>query len=205
VGFVALPVAKLATLFHILVLERPDVRIEWLRRGFPLQDEPLLGDADVALLPEPPLDDGLEAMTIGVSRMVVIVAAGHPLTLLDRGLEVADVLDQPFLDGRRLHRGWRSFWTLDAQRGGPAVGVGDVEEPDAALDLLAGGHAIATFPASLADGLSHPGVVAVPLVDGPPVRTMLVWRGGEEHEVVEHLLDIAREMFERVGRRRPSS
>jgi DNA-binding transcriptional LysR family regulator len=205
VAFMALPVARLASLFRVLLLERPDVRLEWLRRGLPLQDVPLLGDADVALLPEPPLDDGLEALTIGVSRMVVIVAAGHPLTRLDRDLRVADVLDQPFLDGRRLHRGWRSFWTLDAYRGGPPAGVGDVDEPDAALDVLAGGDAVATFPASLADGLAHPGVVALQLVDGPPVRTMLVWRARARNDVIEHLLDIAREMFGANEPHRPSS
>jgi hypothetical protein len=36
-----------------------------------------------------------------------------------------------------------------------------------------------------------PGVVALPLTDGPQVRTLLVWRADDENPIVRSLIDLA--------------
>src|SRR4051812_44438272 len=86
----------------------------------------------------------------------------------------------------------RSSWPPSGRRtpiaGARRRAVDGAADVDEAIELLASGSAIATFPESLADGLPHPGLVSLPLVDGPTVRTRLVWRAGDDNRDVEHLL-----------------
>src|SRR3954453_21293707 len=94
VAFDALPLARWGSLFHVLLLERPGIRLEWLPREVPRDDRPLLdgahggvrplpGGADGGWLAEPPLDPDLDARTVGSSPMVVVMAAGHRLARHD--------------------------------------------------------------------------------------------------------------------------
>jgi DNA-binding transcriptional LysR family regulator len=189
-----LPAAHWGPLFHVLRLERPDVELEWQSAPFPSPDRSLLDGADVGVLVEPPREDGLDALTMAVSRMVVVMAVGHRLARRPE-LTVADVVDEPFPGGADLHPEWRSFWTLDAQRGGPPRLTDDgVFDAGRGLEVVAAGRAIATLPASLASGLAHPGVVAIPLVDGPPVATRLLWRSDDPNPILRCLIDLAKSM-----------
>jgi DNA-binding transcriptional LysR family regulator len=195
VAFDTLPLARWASLFQVLLLERPGIRLEWLPREFPRDDQPLLDGADVGLFVEPPLDSGLDALTVGSSPMVVLMPVGHRLAR-HHELRVADVLAEPFFDAPHLNPEWRAFWSLDSYRGGPppATRLG-AENLQSAMTAIAGGDAIGTFAASLADGLPHPGVIWLPLVDGPTVATRLVWRADDSHPAICTLVDIARDMF----------
>jgi DNA-binding transcriptional LysR family regulator len=183
-----LPHAQWGPLFHVFRLEQPDVQLEWQPTGFPTRGQPLLDGADVGLFVEPPQEAGLCAFTIDASSMVVIVAAGDRLARHDE-LRVADILDRPFPGGATLHPQWSAFWTLDAQRGGPPRRTDDdVRTAEDGLRVVAAGRAVATISARVASGLAHPGVVTLPLSDGPLVRTRLVWRSGEDNAAVHSLL-----------------
>src|SRR4051812_25074405 len=116
VAFHALPLARWGPLFQVLCLEQPGVRLEWQAVGFPVRGRPVLDGAEVGLFVAPPHEEGLSALTIEMSRMVVMVAVGHRLTRHDE-LMVADVIDEPFAASPDLHPQWRAFWTLDEQRG----------------------------------------------------------------------------------------
>lgn len=168
---------------------------EWRAAPFPTRGRSLLEGADVGVLLAPPHEDGIEELTIAVSAMVVVMAAGHPLARRPQ-LEVADVVDETFPGtGAEVHPQWQAFWTLDAQRGGRAPQTADlVSEAGEGLDVVSEGRAIGTFPAALVAGLSHPGVVAVPLTDAPPIATKLLWRSGERSPVVRALVDLASAM-----------
>ena len=195
VAFTPLPLARWGPLFHVLLLEQPGLRLEWVTTSFPRRDRPLLEGADVGLFIEPPPEPGLRTLVVGTSPMAVVMAVGHRLAG-DHELRIADVLDEPFPEGADQHPRWRAFWTLDAYRGGPPRrSHAEAVDPDAGLRAIVAGDAIATFPLALADGLPHPGVIALPLVDGPAVTTRLVWRAGETHDAVHALVDIARDMF----------
>jgi DNA-binding transcriptional LysR family regulator len=112
-------------------------------------------------------------------RSRVVVAAGHRLAHHDE-LSVADILEEPFPGSPSLHPKWTAFWTLDAQRGGPPrVTNDDVATAEDGLEVVAAGRAIATVPAGVANGLAHPGVVALPLRDGSPVQTRLLWHSDD--------------------------
>jgi DNA-binding transcriptional LysR family regulator len=186
-----LPHARWGPLFHVFRLEHPGVRLDWTATGFPARDDPLLGSADVGLFLEPPAQDGFAALTLDVSPMAVIVPAGDRLADHDR-TRVADILDRSFPGTPSLHPAWTAFWTLVEQRGGPPQFTDDdVRTAEHALHVVAAGRAIATMSTTVATGLAHPGVIALPLRDGPPIRTRLVWRSGDDNPAVNALIDLA--------------
>jgi DNA-binding transcriptional LysR family regulator len=194
VAFDALPCARWGPLFQVLCIEQPSVRLHWLAVGFPTRERSLLDGADVGLFVAPPYEAALSALTIETSPMLVLLAVGHRLSR--RGeLRVADILDEPFPGGPDLDPRARMFWTLDERRGAPPKLTGDrVESAQRWLDVVASGRAIATVPAAIAGGLPHPGVVAVPLADGPSVATRLVWRSDNENPLVRALVHLAADM-----------
>ena len=186
-----MPTARWAPLFHVFRLEHPDLRLEWQPTGFPIRGHSLLEGAEAGLLVEPPPETGCSALTLDVSPMAVIVAAGDRLAHHTE-LRVADILDRPFPGGPNLNPEWTSFWTLNEQRGGPAPCTDDdVKTAEDALEVIAAGRAIGILPSSMGDGLAHPGVIALPLRDGPPVRTRLVWHSNHDNPILEALLDLA--------------
>jgi DNA-binding transcriptional LysR family regulator len=196
------PVARWGPLFHVLCFEQPGLRISWLALPFPREDAPLLADADVGLFLQPPRRPGLSALTLDVSPMVAVMAVGHRLAQ-DHELCLADVLGARFLRvDASLDREWSSFWTLDAQRGGPPAtadtAVGSMAE---GLEVVVSGAAIATTADWVAGGLPHPGVVTLPLIDAPPVETCLVWRSDDDRRVIAALVDLARAWTERRDER----
>jgi len=194
VAFDGLPLGHWAPLFHVLRLEHPDMHLEWRRMGFPSRERSLLQSADVGLFVEPPREDGLSALTLETSQMLVVMAVGHQLAR-NPELWVADILDQPFPGCPELHPQWRAFWTLDKRRRGPPPLTDDrVASPEEALSVVAAGRAIATIPATIAGGLPHPGVIAIPLMDGPPVATRLVWRPDDENPLVHSLVELGAAM-----------
>src|SRR3954451_10379374 len=186
-----LPDARWGPLFHVLCLEQPGITLSWRPVGFPMPGRPLVGDADVGLLVEPPPEEGLDTLVLESSQMVVVMAVGHPLTR-HHELRVADVLDQPFPNAEDVHAAWRAFWTLDEHRGGPPAFVGNgVTTAAAGIEVVAGSDAIATLPEWAAGGVQHPGVVSVALRDGPAVTTRLVWRAANKDPIVRALIELA--------------
>lgn len=201
VAFDALPFARWGPLFEILCIEQPGVQLEWLAVGFPTRERSLLHGADVGLFVAPPHEAGLSALTIETSRMHLLLAVGHRLGR-HHELRVADILDRPFPGGSNLHPQWQAFWTLDEHRGGPPRLTDDrVQNPEQWVHVVASGRAIGTVPATIATGLPHPGVITVPLTDGPSVVTRLVWRSDDENPLLRCLVDLASDMTrDRRGR-----
>ena len=188
------PHARWGPLFHVFRLERRDVVIEWRQAaGFPEEGRSVLEDADVGLFIEPPQETGLSAVSLDTSPMAVLMAAGHRLAAQWDELAVADILDEVFLGGSTLNPEWPAFWTLDELRGAPPRrSDDDVRNAEQALDVVAAGRALATVPLWAANGLPHPGVIALPLRDGPAVSTSLVWRSDDETPAVRSLVELAR-------------
>ena len=187
------PHARWAPLFHVFRLERRDVVIEWRPAGWPEDGRSALEDADVGLFIQPRRETGLSAVTLDTSPMAVLMAAGHRLAAECDDLAVADILDEVFLGGSDLNPEWTAFWTLDERRGAPPKrSDDDLRNAGQALDVVAAGGAIATVPLWAANWLPHPGVIALPLRDGPAVSTSLVWRSDDETPAVRSLVELAR-------------
>jgi DNA-binding transcriptional LysR family regulator len=199
IAFHAVPFARWGPLFHVLRVEQPDLELQFRAVEFPLSGRSLLQDADVGLFVAPTAEPGLDALTIESSPMLVALAPGHRLASHDE-LRVVEILSETFIGAPRLNPRWRAFWTLDAARGGPPAATDDdVRNMQQALAVVASGRAIGTVSATTASGLTHPGVVTIPLRDGPRVPTCLVWPTAGAHPAVAGLIDLARAMTGGIG------
>jgi len=185
------PLARWGPLFHVFRLEQPDVRLDWRPVGLPTPGRLLLERADVGLFIQPPQEADLRGLTLDTSAIHVVMAAGHRLAE-PHELKVADILDEPFPGAPALHPGWSAFWTLDEQRGAPAKRTDDdVRTAEDGLSVVAAERAIAIVPAWTAIALAHPGVVTLPLADGPSVATRLIWRAENNRPAVLALVELA--------------
>jgi DNA-binding transcriptional LysR family regulator len=194
VAFDTVPQARWGPLFHIARVERPNLSIDWKPVDFPRAGRPLLDGADVGLFLAPPPEQGIDSLVIERTGMVVVMAAGHRLARRAE-LSVADVLDEVFPGAPGAHPEWTAFWTLDEHRGGPPKFTDDdVANSGEGIGVVASGQAVATLPASVFDGLPHPGIVALPLSDGPWVETRLVWRSEDPNPAVRKLVELASHM-----------
>ena len=168
------PARAVGTPLSRLPGEHPGVRLDWRAVGFPVQGRSLLDGADVGVFVRPPREAGVCALTLDASPMVVVIAVGHRLRPQGT-LSVADVLDEPFVGGLTFVRNGSRFgrWMSSADDRRSALATSPAP---AGAPVVVARRAIATAPDWVASGLAHPGVVALPLEDGPPATTCLVWR-----------------------------
>jgi DNA-binding transcriptional LysR family regulator len=133
----------------------------------PSEQEKLLRDgrADVALLHRPfDSTSGLDTEELSREGQVAVLPAGHPLSARSQ-LRLADVSAVP---GLPLPR-WPA---LD---GSYPPGVGpEVRSTEQLYQLIALGRTMAVLPES-AQPLLRQGHAVVPLVDAPPVITVIAW------------------------------
>ncbi|GAA3456214.1 LysR family transcriptional regulator [Dactylosporangium matsuzakiense] len=123
------------------------------------------GRADVALL-HLPYDSpaGLDTEELTTERQVVILPAGHPLTVRPH-LLMADVADLPDLPLPR--------WPQRDGRYPPGPGP-EIREHSQLLELIALGRTCAVVAESAGVHLRRD-LVAVPLLDAPTITTLIAW------------------------------
>lgn len=156
----------LAELLDAYAAEPGAVPIEVILCG-PAEQEPMLreGRADVALLHRP-FDStaGFDTEELGTEGQVVVLPAGHPLTVR-ADVRMADITDLP---GLPLPRWPDPDGTYPP---GPGPQVRDYAQ---LLQLVALGRACAVSPESCRTGL-HGDLAAVPVLDAPKVTTVIAW------------------------------
>jgi len=139
------------------------------------------GRADVALLHRP-FDSvaGLDVEELGTEGQVLVVPAGHPLTLRDRLRldEVDDVPDLPLMRWRRADG------TYPPGRGA------EVHESTQMLQLIALGRGCVVLPESVRPLLGSD-LAAIPVVDAPLVTTVIAWPSHSRSRPVADLVRTA--------------
>ena len=194
VAFNAQPLSRWGRMFDLLRRRHPDADLVWQALEYPVAGRPPLEGADIGLLVEPQTGPELDTLTLWSEELLVAVALDHPLATRGK-LAVSEVLDQPFSGSSTLDRGWQAFWTLDRERGGPPTWSEDpVVNQSQAIDAVASGRAIAIVTAGVGEGLTHPGIATIPLIDARPAAVKLVWKAGDENPLVAALVEIARKM-----------
>ncbi|MDD7941207.1 LysR family transcriptional regulator [Actinomycetospora lutea] len=169
----------LAKLLDAYAAEASAVEVDVQLCG-PGQQERLLRDgrADVALLHRPfDATAGFDTEDLTTEGQAVFLPAGHPLAA--RGpLRMADVAQEP------LPR-----WPLPdgSYPDGPGPRVRDTAQ---LRQLVSLGRAIAVLPESARHGLADD-VVAVPLVDAPPVTTVIAWPAHSRSRALADLVRVA--------------
>ncbi|WP_199443775.1 LysR family transcriptional regulator [Umezawaea beigongshangensis] len=149
----------------------------------PAEQEGLLRDgrADVALLHRP-FDStvGFDVEELSTEGQVVILPAGHPLTVRPH-LHLADVTALP---GLPLPR-WPHLDGTYPPGPGP-----EVRDHTQLLQLVALGRACTIVPESSRSQLTGD-LVAVPVLDAPPVTTVIAWPPHSRSRAVADLVRVA--------------
>jgi len=122
------------------------------------------GGADMAFVREPVDTDGLHLIPLYAEDIVVAMHHEHLLTL-EKKLHLADLDDQPRIDGVPSEAMFRS---------------------------IAAGDGIAVVPQSVAKALRRKDVVAMTLEDAEPSRVGLAWPRDAQHELVDEFIGIVR-------------
>ena len=156
----------LAKLLDAYAAEPEAVKVDVLLCG-PGEQERLLRDgrADVALLHRP-FDGmaGLDTEDLITEGQLLVLPSGHPLSTRP-SLELAEVealRDLPM-----------PVWP-NSDGDYPDAEGPEVHDSAQLLQLISLGRAAAILPESVRSGL-HSGLVAVPIVDAPPVTTVIAW------------------------------
>ena len=146
----------------------------------PGEQERLLRDgrADVALLHRPfDATAGFDTEDLTTEGQSLFVPAGHPLSTRT-DLHLAEVADLPM-----------PRWPLPG--GGYPEGPGPQVHDTAQLrQLVSLGRAVAVLPDSAGSGPTD-AVVAVPVVDAPPVTTVIAWPAHSRSRAVADLVRVA--------------
>jgi DNA-binding transcriptional LysR family regulator len=150
------------------------------------------GDVDVAIL-NPPVDTPeLEVDVLFEEPRVAMVASAHPLASAPSGT-VADLLDEPFaLAAPGAPEAWRSFWSVDDDRGAPCRPAAEVRSVWEALMAVAHLGAVDTFPVSAVRRMGYPGVTPVPLRDATYASVGVATRAGDGNPAVHAFRAVAR-------------
>jgi DNA-binding transcriptional LysR family regulator len=154
----------------------------------------LEGDVDVAIL-HPPVDTPeVHVEVLFEEPRVALVRSDHALAS-SRTARVADLLDEPFaLAAPGAPDKWRSFWSVDDDRGGPGRAGAEVTSVWEAMLAVAHLGAVDTFPTSALRCFRYPGVTPVPLEDASYATVGVATRAGERHPAVLAFTAVARRM-----------
>ncbi|GAA5167343.1 LysR family transcriptional regulator [Pseudonocardia eucalypti] len=119
-------------------------------------------------------------------RLVALPSA-HPLA--DRAeLDIAELLDQPFLALPASSGVLRDYWLATEARGGrePVVGA-EVASVEETVECLAAGLGVCLLASGNAPALDLDGVAVRPVTGVGPSRLVLAWRRGDNREALRRL------------------
>jgi hypothetical protein len=137
-------------------------------------------------LPSPTPDAASEhyaALIVAQEPLLVAMPTEHPLTARTE-LQLADILDQPFLALPEQAGSLRDYWLLTALRTTPTRVCATVHSAEETYEALTDGIGIVLLAAGNAPLLDRAGIALRPLVDGPISTLALLWRRNDHRPVV---------------------
>ncbi|HEX3616764.1 MAG TPA: LysR substrate-binding domain-containing protein [Solirubrobacteraceae bacterium] len=150
------------------------------------------GSVDAAFLRLPVTAPGLELEPLTSEPRVAVLPAWHPLAGREQ-IEIADLVDEHWLQMPGRDRLWRDFWLATAHRDGVAPLLGpEVRTIDEQLAATATGGYVSLAPASVASSYRRPGISYVPVAGIEPSAVAIGWRHGDRRESLRRFVDSAR-------------
>jgi DNA-binding transcriptional LysR family regulator len=165
------------------------------------------GSADVEFLWLPTgAEDEIEVRTLRTERKYVALPAGHRLARR-RALQMADLLDEPFVALPTEAGPLRDHWlALDDRGGHPPVIGAEAATADEAFEAVANGHGVVFLAEGNVSVYARPGLVYRPVVGVRPSEIAIAWRRGEQrtavHELVGAAVRVASELEQQAQRAR---
>jgi DNA-binding transcriptional LysR family regulator len=178
---------------------RPDWRLvlrlhEWSDPTSGLLDE----SADIAFLWLPAgAENAINVRPLRSERRFVALPAGHRLARR-KGLQMADLLDEPFVALPEEAGPLRDYWlALDARDGRPARIGAEAATPDETFEAVATGHGVVLIAEGNTTVYARPGIVFRPVIDLEPCQLAVAWRRGDRRAAVRELVGVATEVTAR--------
>jgi DNA-binding transcriptional LysR family regulator len=142
-------------------------------------------------------DDVIEDRPVRTERRFVALPARHRLARR-KGLQMADLLDEPFIALPEESGVLRDYWLALGERGGRSAKIGAVvATPDETWEAVASGRGVHLMAESAVEVYARPGIVCRPVIDLAPCEFAVAWRRDERravvHEVVRVAMDVAAE------------
>jgi DNA-binding transcriptional LysR family regulator len=187
-------------LYQAVAARFSEVRPDW-RLDLRLHDwsDPTSGvldrSADVAFLWLPAGAESTVAVRVLRSeRRFVALPAGHRLARR-RALQLADLLDEPFIALPEEAGPLRDYWlALDERQGRPARIGAVVAAPDETFEAVATGHGVVLIAEGNTTVYTRPGIVYRPVLDLEPAELAIAWRRGDRRAAVRDLVNMAAEV-----------
>lgn len=146
----------------------PRVRVATVALDMRERSSALLdGDVDVVIAPRPLGHPEVTAVALYTEPRIAGLPAQHQFARR-RTVDAAELLGERFVR-KAGAAGWSSYWTLDAQRGGPARDGGEASTIEEAQAHVAYEGAVTTGPESVGRLYRQPGVAHVRLTGVEPV------------------------------------
>jgi DNA-binding transcriptional LysR family regulator len=157
--------------------------------------------ADVAFLWLPTgAEDRIEAKPLRSERRFVALPARHRLASR-RALQMADLLDEPFIALPEEAGPLRDYWlALDGRHGRQAHIGAEAATPDETFEAVATGHGIVLLAEGNTTVYARPGLVYRPVLDLSPCQLVIAWRRGDRRAAVREFVQAAVEAAARAAR-----
>jgi DNA-binding transcriptional LysR family regulator len=172
---------------------RPDWRLElrshvWSDPSGGLVDR----SADVAFLWLPAgAEDEIEVRPLRTERKYVALPAGHRLARR-RGVQMADLLEEPFVALPAEAGPLRDHWLALDDRGAHPVKIGaEASTADEAFEAVATGQGVVLLAEGNAGVYERPGIVCRPVVGVQPCQLAVAWRRDEKRSAVREFVGAA--------------
>jgi DNA-binding transcriptional LysR family regulator len=197
--FIGDPISRLVRAFRSA---HPGVTVDVVRIYWQDQPRALLdGRIDVALVHLPIDEDGLTLVRLYRSGKVALLPASHPLAGRSE-IRITDVADDAMVRHRGASPAWEAWHNVDprpdGRRAPPGPMIGNLEEK---LEVVGTGQAISFVPGSVAAAVQMPSdVVAIPLVDIPPVEICLAWKVDRHSTTIAAFAETARTVLTNAAR-----
>jgi DNA-binding transcriptional LysR family regulator len=175
---------------------RPDWRLALRLHAWSDPTGGLLDEsADVAFLWLPAgAEDRIEVRPLRSERRLVALPARHRLTRR-RALQMADLVDEPFVALPPEAGPLRDYWLALEERGDSPARIGaEAATPDETFESVATGHGVVLLAEGNATVYARPGLVYRPVLDLSPCQLAIAWRRGDRRAAVREFVKAAVEV-----------
>lgn len=122
---------------------------------------------------------------VATERRLLAVPASHRFAGRT-SIDIADVLDEPFLALPAAAGELRDHWLAAESRGGHPVTIGgEISSAEAAAEAVAAGLGVCLVAEGNVPLVSRDGVVCLPITGVPPSRLILLWRRDDRRPLLE--------------------
>jgi DNA-binding transcriptional LysR family regulator len=148
-------------------------------------------DAAFVWLPLPP-SEAFDWIDVATEARLVALPEHHPLAARER-IDMADLLDEPFLALPASSGPLRDYWLAADSRQGHPIRIGaEISSTEETVEALTAGLGVCLLAAGNASLITRDGVVVRPVVGVDRARLVFAWRRDDDRPLLRALREAVR-------------